>query len=657
MDFWNLVGEGLGWLYTLGILGIVTVFVAQTSRRVLGIRVAWVRALLVTFVVMVAVMAVIAVVVGPPDIGPGSSLSTVVAFCLSVLYMVLGTFALGVLGLMVLEIVLPSGSMPPLRTWFTGWRRRFHRLRRYLRIMLILARYGLTAPLRGVGRPERAQVTAESIRRAMEDAGVTFIKLGQMLSTRSDLLPAPFIKELSKLTTQVGPTEYRAIESVLRRELGDRLDRLDVDPAPLASASVAQVHAAVLDGTDDVVVKVRRDGAAEQVTIDLQILERLARTLAANAEWARNLGVVELVRGFADSLREELDYCVEVENMGALRASLGTSGVRIPQVYDALCTDQVIVMERFYGTPVAEGDELIATLPADVRRRSADVLLSAVVGQILEQGVFHADLHSGNVLVWPDGAVGLLDFGSVGRLDASSRHYLGLLLWAVNADDPALATDAVLEVLDHDGQVDERALQRGMGLLITRVRSSTTGGSLAFFQQLMALVMKQGMSVPTNIATALRSLGSLEGTLKLLYPPVDLIESAMQMSQDVIGDMSVEGAKHRITNQAMRLVPLVEHLPRRLNRITEDIETGRLTVHMRVVSHPDDRAFLTGLVQQVVVALLAGFAVIAGIMLATSSGGPTLFGARVFDLLGYLLGFAGFILSLRAVAMVFGRRG
>lgn len=653
MGFWDALNNGLLTLYSLVAIIVVTWLVARASRRVLGIQVSTIRVVLVIVAIVAILQSLISYLVEHNELEPTGQLAAV-RLLIAAIGTILAVFALGLLVLMVLEVVIPTGSIPPLRVLLTGWGARLRRTGRYLRIMGILFRRGLTAPLRGVLNV--GPTIAESIRLAMEDAGVTFVKLGQMLSTRSDLLPPDFVAELSKLTSQAEPQPFVRVEQVLQKELGEQLSRLQVDHEPLASASLAQVHAATLDDQAAVVVKVQRVGAAAQVDIDLQILDRLARTLARNADWARRLGVVDITRGFADSVREELDYNIEVDNMETLRASLVNSGVRVPYVYHELSDARVIVMERFDGVPISRAGQLIGALEVDTRQHSAQLLLSAVVGQILDQGVFHADLHAGNVLVWPDGQVGLLDYGSVGRLDAAARRNLGLLLWAVDVDDPALAIDAVLELLDHDGQIDERGLQRRLGALITQVRSGATGSSLAFFQQLLRLVLDEGMSVPRSIAMALRSLGALEGTLRTLDPSLDLIASAREQARSVVGDMSNDGAKKQIANQAIRLVPLVTHLPRRINRITEDLAAGRFTSNLRVVSHPDDQAFLTGLANQVVVAVLSGFAVVGAILLVTASGGPEVYGFRLFDILGFLLGFAGFILALRSVAMVFGRR-
>ena len=418
------------------------------------------------------------------------------------------------------------------------------------------------------------------------------------------------------------------------------------------------MHAASLRDGTAVVVKVQRPHALAQVSPDLEILARLARSLDRNAPWARRLGARELVRGFAGSLREELDYRVEMDNMAAMRAALGRGAVRIPRVFTELSTSRLIVMERFDAVPVAQADAVVATLSPAARAATARTLLDSVLRQIVADGVFHADLHPGNVVLWPDGAVGLLDFGSVGRLDSVSRATLASLLSAIDADDPVRATDALIELLDRPAGLDERALQRSLGQLITRFRGGLgSGGSAAVFSELFALVLEHGFSVPPAVAAALRSLGALDGTLRLLDPDVDLVAQARSLGADAIGEMDAARLKQEAGVRLMRLLPVLEALPRRLDKITDDLERGRFTAHVRMVSHSDDRRFLNDLAQQIVTAVLAGSAVLGGILLVGTPGGPmALPDVSVYALLGWLLGFAGSVLALRGVASLFGRR-
>lgn len=644
---------GLAWL------AIVTVLVAQTARRVLGVRVGWPRTVAVVAISILSLVSLAAPLLADGRLPTDQQHIPGTLFYLGVL--TLWTFAFAAAALLVLEIMVPTGSLPTLRSFFLGWGRRWRRGRRYAQIFRIAARHGLGAPLRGFRPADRdANALARSLRSALQEGGVTFIKLGQMLSTRADVLPEVYVRELSALTNRADPEPWSTVRPVIEAQLAEPADRVfrAVDETPLASASVAQVHCATLADGRDVVVKVQRPRAVSQVTQDLEILDRLATSLDRNAPWARAIGIRSLARGFADSLREELDYRVEIDNTAAVRASLAGHGVRVPWVEETLSSSRLIVMERFDGTPVAQAAELVARLDPAVRAESARNLLGAILGQIVGDGVFHADLHPGNVMIWPDGSIGLLDFGSVGRLDAVSRRTLGMLLWAIDADDPAAATDALLELLDRPDSLDERALQRSIGVLMTRFRGGLgVGGSMAVFSELLGLVVDHGFRVPPQIAAALRSLGALEGTLRLIDPSLDLVAAARSIGRTSVGDITPDRVKAELTKRALHLLPLMEQLPRRINKISADLESGQLTAHIRVASHPDDRSFLLGLVQQLVLAVLSAAGVLGGIVLATATGGPAILpGVGAFSLVGALVAFAGFVLGLRAVALIFSHR-
>ncbi|SHJ26120.1 ubiquinone biosynthesis protein [Tessaracoccus bendigoensis DSM 12906] len=656
----DVLGGLLSFLLSVGFLFLQTWLIAGTLRRVLGVRVGWPRTFLVGMFTIFGLMALLQRMVTDGVITQ-QQVTTPGAWAYLGL-VVLWSFAIASAILVGLEMVVPTGSLPPLRQLLFGWGHRYRRGRRYSAILAIATKYGLGAQLRGLLDHKRRndRSMAENLRLALEEAGVTFVKLGQMLSTRADLLPPVYIRELSKLQNHASPLPWRTMRTALEADLDKPLDELflHIDEEPLASASVAQVHSATLTDGSSVVVKVQRPGAEEQMTMDVEILGRLADMWHRNSPQAKALGLRELVEGFGASLAEELDYRVEIDNMEALRASLGRHGIRIPEVHENLSGRRVIVMERFDGTPVGKASELLAEMPGELRRASSSRLLNAVLAQMVGEGIFHADLHAGNILIWRDGSVGLLDFGSVGRLDSPTRRTLGLLLWAVDADNPVLATDCMIALLDRPDNLEDRALQREIGVLITRFRSGfgSGSGSLDLFTDLFAIVIRHGFTVPPQLAAAMRSLGALEGSLKLIDPGLDLVAAARTMGKSSLADGGVSGLKDELVNRAVGLLPLVDALPRQIGKITEQLERGSFSVNVRAVAHPDDRSYLSGLVQQLVVAVLSGSAVLGGILLFVAPGGPSLMpGLSWFSFLGALLAFAGFMLSLRAVAMVFGR--
>lgn len=658
----HVTGVTIGLVLTL----LFAWLIANTVRRVLGVRVGWPRTLVVSLILVYSLSELTTDVLQYVGISESTEItdSNVVAvMALSGLVGLWG-FALAALVLVVLEIMLPTGSLPTLRSLFFGWGKRWRRFGRFVEVGWIFFRNGLASQLRGFRSPDKqadgGHAVARSLRIALDQCGITFIKAGQMLSTRADLLPPAFVKELSTLQTTAEPEEWAAVRRSLEGCLGREVEEVfaEINPVPLAAASSAQVHVGQLRDGGEVVVKVQRPDAARAAELDLDILQLLSRILDANAPWARRMGIIDLAEGFAASLREELDYRIEIDNMSAMRASLDRRGVRIPRVEQEMSSAKLIVMERFDGKPVSKAAAEIAALHPEQRVTAADTLLRAVLDQIVKDGIFHADLHAGNVFIWPDGGVGLLDFGSVGRIDATSRRALTRLLWAIDADDPVTATDALLGIVDAPRSLDERQLTREVGALLAKFRGGfgVGGGSAQVFSELFQLMLDHGLGIPPSLAAALRSLGALEGTLKLINPELDLVDAARAVGRESVAELSSADLKGEVLKHLMHVLPLLEHMPHRINRISEDLESGSFRAHVRLMSDPEDRRYIESLVQQLVTAALAVGAVLGGILLIITTGGPMLMDkVSLFSVLGGLLAFAGFVLSLRSVALVFSR--
>ena len=248
------------------------------------------------------------------------------------------------------QAFIPAGTVPPPATWPRSLRSRAARSRRYWQIVRIFARCGV----RPLGRGPRSVSLAQSLTEALDRSGAVFVKFGQALSTRRDLLPPEFTSELGRLQDRVSPLPWAQIERVLGEELGGTGMFTEIDTDPLASASIAQVHAATLRTGERVVLKVLRPGVTSLVERDLDIIARLARRTEARVGWARAIGVVKLAEGFAAALREELDFRVEAGNLAAVGAAASSDGIVIPRAYHDLSTRRVLVMERLDGQALSK---------------------------------------------------------------------------------------------------------------------------------------------------------------------------------------------------------------------------------------------------------------------------------------------------------------
>ncbi|MBO0682070.1 MAG: AarF/ABC1/UbiB kinase family protein [Candidatus Dormibacteraeota bacterium] len=571
------------------------------------------------------------------------------------------TFGIGILAtaafLALAEVVLPSDAgRGPFQLYLAllAW---LSRTRRYWQVVRIGVQHGLWPYLRGRRHPQRSAELARSLRLALEEAGPTFVKLGQFLSTRHDLLPPLFVEELRHLQSRVAPAPWEEIEQVMAAELGAQPQTLftDLDSHPLAAASIAQVHAARLRSGEEVVLKVERPGIQPGVRRDLDIVRRLAVRLERRSRWATGVGAVDLAEGFAAAVEEEMDFRVEARNLAAVAAVNGTDGpVRLPRLYPELSSGRVLVMERLTGVPLSVSGP---TIDVDGPRRTelARTLLASLLRQILIGGTFHADPHPGNVLLGDGGQLALIDFGSVGRLDAGLRSALQRLLQAIDHGDGQDLADALLEVVPRPDEIDEPGLERALGRFAVRYLTPGTPPLMDMFTELFRLISRYELAVPGDVAAVFRSLATLEGTLSVLAPRFDIVAESRAFASDWIAEElrpeSLEGALREEVNT---LVPLARRMPRRLDRITSSLEQGRLSGNVRLFADQRDRRFVAGLVHEVLITALAVTSGLMAVLLLGAQGGPVLArGLTLFQLIGYYLLVVSGLLMLRVLLVAF----
>ncbi len=331
--------------------------------------------------------------------------------------------------------------------------------------------------------------------------------------------------------------------------------------------------------------------------------------------------------------------------------------VQVPTPYPRLCTRRVLVMQRLHGTPLGAAEPLLRRLGAARRQEVATTLLDTVLEQILVHGVFHVDLHPGNVLIQDDGVIGLLDLGSVGRLDSTTRTAIARLLAALERMDSLAACDALLELVDRPDEIDERNLERAVGALIGRYAASGTATGGAAFAALFRLVTSYQLGIPPEVAAVFRGMATLEGTLATIDPAFDLLARARNSGRDRVGEaMRPSRLRESVEDELVSLLPVLRRLPRRVDRVTDAVEHGRLTVNVRLFAHPADRRLVADLLHQALLTVLGAAAGLMAVLLLSSRGGPQVTESLgTFTLFGYVLLIVAVVLVLRVLAAIFRR--
>ncbi|MEA3407588.1 MAG: AarF/ABC1/UbiB kinase family protein [Chloroflexota bacterium] len=424
----------------------------------------------------------------------------------------------------------------------------------------------------------------QRVRHTLEELGPTFIKLGQVLSTRPDLLPPQYIVELGKLLDAAPPVPLEGISQTVQEELGAPLGELyqRFEAEPIASASIGQVHRAALHDSTEVAVKVQRPGIERTIETDLDLLLAQARFIQSRSETLKQYGLVDIVQEFAQSLRDELDYTIEGRHADRLYELLREENVLIPGVHWDLTTNRVITLDYLDGVKLTQVQKL-----ADVGYDLHTVALQITqlyLRQVFVHGIFHADPHPANVLVC-NGQIGLVDFGIIGYLTPQMKRDLGDLLFAVvqkNADE-------VVHIVTRIGAVgagaDRQALRRDVRrLILNYYNASLESVPIAqFLRDMMRMTFEHHIRLPPDLSLLVRTIAVLEGVTRTLDPSFVLAKYLEPFVSEMVRQrFSIKRVTLNTATTLRDLGSVLRVLPDRADSISEQLDRGELTVGIHV---------------------------------------------------------------------------
>ncbi len=490
-----------------------------------------------------------------------------------------------------------------------------------------------------------SQVTRETrIRMALSELGPTFIKLGQLLSTRPELIGRPLAEELTKLQTSAPADAAERVRQTITGELGQPVEDLfrDFENQPLASASIGQVHRATLHDGKRVVVKVQHAGISELVRRDVDVLGWLAELAQRLPEFA-TFRPTETLAEFRRTLLRELDFGREERNLQHFVVRFADHPqVRIPQPISELCTPRVLTMEYLEGTKLESFDFLVAEGfdLEQIAKSGAELYLE----MIFTDGIYHADPHPGNFILLPGNVIGLLDFGMVGRIDEGLREAIEELMYAIINRDAAHLSTLISRIGKTSAEIDQIAFRADLADFVEHYGNQPVGDMElgAALSEMTDLMYRYRIYLPAQLSMLIKTLVTLEGTARMLSPGFSIIEVMRPFQRKaLLRRFSPTRRLRKMRRTYMELEYLVGILPRRLMEIVEQIQSGKFDVHL-------DHRGLEPSVNRLVLGLLASALFLGSSLMLSRNVPPVMFEKATYFGMHRIsiLGLSGCIISL-----------
>jgi ubiquinone biosynthesis protein len=535
-------------------------------------------------------------------------------------------------------------------------------LKRYVELGRLLVKYGRSDLVKESGLstmfPEDVEVVdpgheplAEELASDLERLGPTFIKLGQLLSTRPDVLPPAYVESLTRLQDKVGPFPYAEVERIVTSELGVRMSRAfqEFDPEPLAAASLGQVHRATLRSGREVAVKVQRPGIRERIAQDMEVLEDIAEFVAAHTEVGKKYDILGTLEEFRKTLLAELDYTREASNLRALCENLsGFRRITVPDAVEGYTTSRLLTMDYVPGKKVTDLSPL-ARMEMD-GNALAEELFRAYLKQILVDGFFHADPHPGNVFITPDFRVALIDVGMVGRIAPEMQDRLLKLILAVSEGRGEEAAEMAIAIGDpREGFFDEHAYTRAVSGIVSGLQGRTAQEIQVgrMVMEISRAAGENGILLPAELTTLGKTLFALDQVGRTLDPDFDPNTAIQRNAAEILRQrMRQQLSPANLFSSMLDANELMQRLPRRLNTILENLAENEFKIHVDAIDEVHLMSGLQKIANRITLGLILAALIIGAAMLMRVETAFRIFGYPGLAMLCFLGALAGAVLLM-----------